>query len=142
MIGAPDGVSAVFLPPLLARCARSAPGIDIVVRHMQRETFAAPTLDAQGDRHRGRTVRRDFRRGSPRALYEEDFVVAARIGHPFLKTPTLERYCAAAHLLVSLRAAIRAASSTTRSRERGLSRRVAVAVPNFMMALDLVGRPI
>lgn len=32
MIGAPDGASAVFLPPLLATLGRIAPGIDIGVR--------------------------------------------------------------------------------------------------------------
>ena len=33
-IGAPDGVSAVFLPPLLAELRRTAPGIDISVRQL------------------------------------------------------------------------------------------------------------
>ena len=31
-IGAPDGVSAVFLPPLLAALEREAPGIDVALR--------------------------------------------------------------------------------------------------------------
>ena len=33
-IGAPDGISAVVLPPLLARLRRAAPGIDIGVRQI------------------------------------------------------------------------------------------------------------
>ena len=33
-IGAPDGISAVVLPPLLARLRRAAPGIDIGVRRI------------------------------------------------------------------------------------------------------------
>src|SRR5688572_23448812 len=34
MIGAPDGASAVLLPPLLARLRRQAPGIDLGVRNL------------------------------------------------------------------------------------------------------------
>src|SRR5262245_57590023 len=34
MLGAPDGVSAAFLPPLLKHLARHAPGIDIGVRQL------------------------------------------------------------------------------------------------------------
>src|SRR5215207_8579571 len=33
-IGAPDGASAVFLPPLLAELRRMAPGIDVSVRQL------------------------------------------------------------------------------------------------------------
>ena len=36
-----------------------------------------------------------------RTLYEEDFVVAMRAGHPFAKAPTLDRYCEMQHLVVS-----------------------------------------
>jgi DNA-binding transcriptional LysR family regulator len=39
-IGAPDGVSSVFLPPLLAILAETAPGIDISLR--QASAIAAP----------------------------------------------------------------------------------------------------
>src|SRR5262245_48927557 len=44
-IGAPDGVSAVFLPPLLAALEQQAPGIDIGVRQL---------LPSQGGRALGR----------------------------------------------------------------------------------------
>ena len=51
------------------------------------------------------------RRFESRPLYEDDFVIAARGGHP-LARPSLERYAAAQHLLVSPTGA-RAASWTT-----------------------------
>jgi DNA-binding transcriptional LysR family regulator len=35
-------------------------------------------------------------------LYDEDFVIAVRKGHPFAKHPTVERYCDMQHVLVSL----------------------------------------
>ena len=35
-------------------------------------------------------------------LYEEDFVIAVRAGHPFADDPTLDRYCEMQHLVVSL----------------------------------------
>ena len=111
-IGAPDGVSAVFLPPLLAELRERAPGIDISVRQL---------LPAPGESSPERAWRSAFTELEARAmdiaiipsddiparfhqrlLYEEDFVVAMRAGHPFADAPTLERYCEMQHLVVSL----------------------------------------
>lgn len=33
-------------------------------------------------------------------LYEEDFVLAMRAGHPFAADPSLDRYCQMQHLVV------------------------------------------
>ena len=112
MIGAPDGVSAVFLPPLPAELRRGAPGIDISVRQL---------LPTQGETSFGRAWRSAFSdlvarkmdiaiipsghipaRFLERTLYEEDFVVAMRTGHPFAGALTLDRYCEMHHLAVSL----------------------------------------
>ncbi|HYG88516.1 MAG TPA: LysR family transcriptional regulator [Azospirillum sp.] len=137
-IGTADGFS-VFLPPLLAEFGRAAPGIDIVVRHLQRET-ALSDLDAR----RIDLAIAPFDDDLParfvgRTLYEEDFVVTTRIGHPFSADPTLDRYCQMQHLLVAPRGDPRSPLDDMLA-EQGLSRRVAVAVPNFMLALDLVSK--
>lgn len=134
-IGTSDGFS-VFLPPLLDEIARKAPSIDLVVRHMQMET-AFSDLD-------GRLIDVAIApfyelpaRFAAQRLYEEEFVVAARSGHPFSKKPTLENYCRMQHLLVAPRGDPSGVVDELLA-SRGLSRRVALAVPNFLLALDLL----
>jgi DNA-binding transcriptional LysR family regulator len=140
-IGAPDGVTAVILPPLLAEIRCMAPDIDVSVRQVHRDTALAD-LDS-------RTV--DIvivplddipARFAERTLYEEDFVIATRAGHPFADAPSLDRYCRMLHLIVSLTGEPRGHVGTyvdqTLARQ-GLSRRVALTVPNFMLALAIIG---
>ncbi|GCA49962.1 nodulation protein D 2 [Sinorhizobium sp. KGO-5] len=134
-IGTADGFS-VFLPPLLDEIARTAPAIDIVVRHMQMES-AITDLDGRLIDVAVAPFYELPARFAAQTLYEEEFVVAARIGHPFLQNPTLENYCRMQHLLVAPRGD--PTGLVDRLLEsRNLSRRVALAVPNFMLALDLV----
>ena len=147
VIGAPDGVSAVFLPPLLASLRTQAPGIDIGLRQL---------LPSQG----GREIQRAWdpaltelesgamdiavlpveelpKRFAERMLYLDDFVIAMRRGHKLAGGLTLKRFCAAEHVLVSLTADVYGFIDAALA-ERGVSRRVAVTVPNFMMALSLI----
>lgn len=146
-LGAPDGVSAVFLPPLLDGLRRSAPGIDISVLQLlpvPGETSperawrnASADLDAHAMDiavipHDRAPARFDMRR-----LYEEDFVIAARAGHRFLERPTLESYCAEDHLVVSFTGDREGFVDHELARQ-GRSRRVALNVPNFMLALALI----
>jgi DNA-binding transcriptional LysR family regulator len=68
-----------------------------------------------GDRLGGAGRARGGCRGGPaddvplrffrRVLYEEDFVLVMRARHPFRRDPSLDRYCKAQHLVVSLSAA-------------------------------------
>lgn len=146
-IGAPDGVSAVFLRPLLADLPRLAPGIDISVRQL---------LPPQGGRSIGRAwepVLADLEartidiavaplddipaRFVARTLYEEDFVIATRAGHPFARAPTLDRYCGMGHLVVSLTGDPYGFVDEALAKH-GRSRRVALTVPNFVMALAII----
>jgi DNA-binding transcriptional LysR family regulator len=146
-IGAPDGISAVVLPPLLAGLRKRAPGIDISTRQLlptPGETsperawrFAFADLEARAMDiavlPRGDTPARFHRR----TLYEEDFVVAMRAGHPFAKAPTLDRYCAMQHLVVSHTGDAYGFVDEILARQ-GRSRRIALTVPNFMFALAVV----
>jgi DNA-binding transcriptional LysR family regulator len=146
-IGAPDGVSAVFLPPLLAELRHGAPRIDIGIRQL---------LPAQGETLPERAWRSAFAdleargmdlavipsgpipaRFHARALYDEDFVVAVRAGHPLAADPTLDRYCAMQHLVVSLTGDPHGFVDGALA-DQGRSRRVALTVPNFIFALSVV----
>jgi DNA-binding transcriptional LysR family regulator len=81
-------------------------------------------------------------RFAERALYEEDFVIATREGHPLAHDPSLDRYCGTLHLIVSLAGG---PSGHTRAyvdealARHGRSRRLALTVPNFMLALAIIG---
>jgi DNA-binding transcriptional LysR family regulator len=146
-LGAPDGVSAVFLPGLLAELGRRAPGIDVRIRQ---------TLPAPGDTLPERAWRPSFAALESRAMdiavipssdiprrfqagmvYEEDFVVAMRGGNALAPAPGLDEYCSAGHLVVSMTGDAEGFVDNALA-ERGRSRRIAVTVPNFMMAMAIL----
>jgi DNA-binding transcriptional LysR family regulator len=76
-------------------------------------------------------------RFSVRHLYDDDFVVGARIGHPFLADPTLEHYCASRHVVASITGDPRGHIDQALAK-LGRSRRVALAVPGFLLAMAVV----
>jgi DNA-binding transcriptional LysR family regulator len=146
-IGAPDGVAAVLLPPLLSLLKRRAPGVAINLRQL---------LPAAGELAPERAWRGAFSGLEARAmdvaivpsdhiparfhrhvLFEEDFVVAMRQRHPFTRRPTLDHYCSAKHLVVSLDGDPHGFVDTALA-ARGRSRHVALTVPNFMYALAVL----
>ena len=149
VIAAPDGVASVILHPLLMLLKARAPGIDIGVRQLlppeggrMTERAWSPALEglesgamdiaiAPLDSVSARFV--------ARTLYEEDFVVVARPRHPFAVKTTLERFCSAQHLVVSLTADAHGFVDTALEAE-GLKRRVALTVPDFAMGLAMVAQ--
>ena len=135
-IGVPDGVAAVFLPPLLAHLARFAPGVDVSLRHIHRDTAIAE-LDARAVDVAIVPIDDIPARFVAQTLYEDDFVIATRAGHPLAKSPTLERYCTLSHMIVSLTGETRVYIDDVLAK-RGLSRRVALTVPNFMLGLATI----
>jgi len=146
-IGAPDGVSAVFLPLLLAELTRCAPGIDLAVRQLLPEAGEATparawrsvwgALEARAMDLAIVPVAEVPLRFARRALFEEDFVLVVRAGHPLASDPSLRRYCDAQHLVVSLTGDPRGFVDDVLAR-KNLTRRVALTVPNFMFALAVV----
>lgn len=132
-LGMADATAATLIPALLARIRHSAPRIDIGLRHLFPNTALVEleqrTIDLAVvalDEVPARFVRRVVR--------EEDFVIAARIGHPFLSKPTLKAYSEAGHILASVRGDSHGFIDDALA-EKGLRRRVALVVPNFMLAL-------
>ena len=146
-IGAPDAVSAVLLPLLLEALARRAPGIDIAMRQllpprtvMAYEHAWQPALDELDTRTTDIALiptRAVPARFAARRLYDEDFVFASREGHPYGKSPTLQRLCQMQHVLVSLTGDPHGFVDAALAK-RGEARRIALTVPNFMMALPVL----
>jgi DNA-binding transcriptional LysR family regulator len=146
-IGAPDGISAVILPALLADLAQSAPSVDLSVSQL------LPTQGGTGVNRAWQPILGDLdsraidlaiapleeipKRFAETVVFEDDFVIAVRHGHPFAKTPTLRGYCAARHAVVSITGDPHGFVDDFLA-EIGETRRVAVTAPNFMMALALV----
>lgn len=146
-IGAPDGTSAVFLTPLLAQLRRHAPGIDVSLRQL------LPKDGETSPEHAWRLAFADLEaramdvaiiptddippRFENRCVYDEDFVIAVRSGHPFAADPTLERYCQMLHLVVSHSGDPHGFVDELLSK-RGRTRRIALTIPNFMFALAII----
>jgi DNA-binding transcriptional LysR family regulator len=146
-IGAPDSVSAVLFPVLLAKLGDRAPGVGVSLRQL------LPVLGEVSPEHAWRIAFADLEaravdiaivpsdhipaRFHASCLYEEDFVVAMRAGHPLAGDLTLERYCAAQHLMVSLDGDPHGFIDDVLARE-GRVRHVALTVPNFMLALAVL----
>jgi DNA-binding transcriptional LysR family regulator len=143
-IGAPDGVSAVLLPPLLNELQLSAPHIDLGVRQLLPpnrarglQTAWEPVLDEleAGTLDVGiaplQSVPARFKKAM---LYEESFVIVTRAGHGYPKDPSLDRYCEMHHIVVSLTGDSYGMFDDYLT-ALGRSRRVALTVPNFMQAI-------
>jgi DNA-binding transcriptional LysR family regulator len=149
IIGAPDGVSAVFLPPLYEHLRRAAPGIDLGIRQLlPTPGEPSPSLawrkalaDLEGRAMDAVVIPSQDAppRFVARTLYEDDFVIAMRAGHSFARDPSLKNYCAMPHLVVSETGDAQGFVDTALARRR-LSRRVTVTVPNFMFALAMLAQ--
>ena len=147
VIGAPDGVSAVFLQELMSQVDAAAPGLDLGIRQL------LPLADEVAPERAWRDAFRELEtraldiaiipadegplRFERRMLYEEDFVLVLRRGHPFLGRMTTEAYCDSGHLVVSQSGDPHGFVDTLLARQ-GLSRRVALTVPNFMFACAVI----
>lgn len=146
-IGAPDGASAVVLPPLLSALQRSAPGIDISTKQLlpaaggttpaQAWQQALADLEARALDVAILPLPQVPPRFVAQALYAEEFVIACRRGHSYARQPTMERFCQARHLLVSLTGDAHGFVDDMLAK-RGRARRLVLTVPNFMMALAII----
>lgn len=146
-VGAPDGVSAVFLQPLLAALRTKAPGVDLGLRQLLpiadetsldrawRQAFSdleARVLDIAVVPAEAGPIRFEGR-----TLYDEEFVLAMRPGHPFARAATVPSYCGSEHLVVSMTGDPHGFIDEVLARD-GLKRRVALTVPNFMFACAIL----
>lgn len=144
VIASPDGSAIVPLPSLLADLAEHAPGIDIGTRQMMPDVHLARpwepvmrALDARQVDLAAITFGDVPQRFWSAPVYEDAFVVASRAGHAFAKAPTLEAYCAARHIVVSTTADPGSYTGDLLA-GMGLTRRVQLTVPHFVVALSVV----
>lgn len=147
VIVAPDGVSAVVLAPLLSKLHESAPGMAIGLRQL---------LPAAGETLPARIWRAGFedletrvadiavvpsddvlKRFALRPMYEEDFIIGMRPGHPLATSMTPSSYASAQHLVVSASGDPNGLADDYLA-EQGLTRRVMLTVPNFMFACAII----
>ena len=146
-LGAPDGISAVILAPLLQSLSEQGPRVDISIRQV---------LPAAGETGQSRVWLPAFKelesraldiaiipyddippRFACRTLFKEDFVIVVRAGHRFAADPTLEHYAGLEHLVVSMTGDPHGFVDEILARD-GRSRRIALTLPNFMFALAVV----
>lgn len=147
IIGAPDAATS-FLMPLMEQLNERSPGIDIRVRQLLPVEGARTVGQAWSAAFAGLDARlvdiaigpfEDIpARFESCDLWGEDFVVVSRNGHPFVSMPSLVAYCAASHVVVSQTGDADGFVDWALA-ELGHSRRVALTVPGFFMALAVVG---
>jgi DNA-binding transcriptional LysR family regulator len=131
-VGSSDYSELALVPRLMARIAREAPKVRLIVRPIaglgERELLAgAHDLVLTVATPPGESLR-----GEP--LLTDGFVSLLRHGHPLARRPlTLARFVALDHVLVSPQGAGEAAVDVA-LRERGLVRRVALRIPHFLAA--------
>lgn len=140
-VGAGDYASSVVVPRLAAELARTAPHADLFVKPFgeataevlandEVEVVLGPMPPPDGARfiHRER-------------LFDERFVCVVRPGHPLARSRlTLDRFCAASHVLVAPRGVSREGAVDAELALLGRKRRVAVAVPSFFVAPEVLGQ--
>jgi DNA-binding transcriptional LysR family regulator len=146
-IGAPDGVLAVVLPPLLAAVRRDAPLVDIATRQLLPPKGGVPferawqhgidDLETRAIDIAVMPIHTVPARCADHVLYVEEFVIAARSGHPQARSPDVKRFCELRHVLVSMTGDPHGFIDEALA-DRGLKRRIELTVPNFMMALAMV----
>jgi DNA-binding transcriptional LysR family regulator len=141
-IGAPDGISAVVLHPLLIALRRVAPRIDISVRQIlpsPARVWETALADLEARAMDVAIIPSDDipSRFEKRFVYEEDFVIAMRRGHAFAADPSLKQFCDMQHLVVSHTGDPYGFVDEALA-SRGLARRIGLTVPNFMLALATV----
>jgi DNA-binding transcriptional LysR family regulator len=148
VIGTANGGSAEIVLALLKHLRTAAPGIDLGFVSIPRTHLGWDQAFIRLDDRKVDLAILPFRdslgfaevpaRFVTRCLYEDGLVVGMRQGHDFAADPTLERYCAAQHLLVSVTGEIDGIVDRYLT-ELGLTRRVAVTVPNSTVAFEMVG---
>jgi DNA-binding transcriptional LysR family regulator len=143
VIGAPDAVMASGMVSLSELLTSKAPRVDLGLIHLMPELRAA--VDNPWQKSLQKLEKREIdvailplravpARFDARKLYDEHFVVAMRRGHAFAHRPTLSAFCKAQHLLVSLEGVPRGFVDEALAK-RGLTRRVVLTVPTFLLAL-------
>jgi DNA-binding transcriptional LysR family regulator len=130
-VGMSDYLQALIVGPLLRQLATRAPGLDlsIVVFPNLQELTDSGAIDLALS-----VPNPEMRAFAREPLFDDGFVCMVRRDHPQIrKAPSLEKYLAQRHVVVAPTG--RAGSFVdTELQRRGLERRVALRVTNFLIA--------
>ena len=129
-----DYAAFVLLPPLLARLAVEAPRLELRIRGIFGKDEVVDLLDS-GEASLALSVPVDTSaRIMTRLILREGFACIARPGHPaFAKGADIETFAAAPHLLVSPEGD-RTGVVDRKLAVLGLTRRVVLSLPQFLVA--------
>ncbi|MFO0632122.1 MAG: LysR family transcriptional regulator [Nannocystaceae bacterium] len=134
-VAAVDFAQAMLVPGLARELAAAAPGVDLVVLPFGSGSAAALAHD---EIDLGLSGSRTVTGLRSRELHREPFVCLLRRGHPVLRGRlTVKRYAALEHVLISPAGSVPGTVGKA-LRKRGLERRIAVVVPNFNVAAEIV----
>lgn len=136
-ISANDREVAGLIPAALARITGEAPGLRLSVRSLSNADSLRGLSDGTLDLAVG-----FFRDPGPdidqTRIRTETYALAARKDHPLLQAEvTIPAYTAASHILVSSDGTLSGIVDQVLA-ERGLSRRVCLAIPGFLPALSIL----
>jgi DNA-binding transcriptional LysR family regulator len=139
-IAAVDLSELTILPPLLARIAEDAPGIDLLVRPLRLDTIEEELESGLVD-VAFVVLNADDDLGALRQrLFHESFVCVVRADHPTVgEALTIEEFVALDHALVGPRGR-RGGFVDSELARLGLTRRVALMVPHFLVAPMVVAK--
>ncbi|MBL8680353.1 MAG: LysR family transcriptional regulator [Myxococcales bacterium] len=145
-LSVPDSLAVLVLPALLERIGREAPGIDLQLKPVVSSLDDADRALLEGELDvavvPAKMPSSAERSGvQQRALWREEFVCVLREGHPLAKRRALkmDEWLALHHLLVAPRGTPGSLVDDTLAR-MGLARRVALMVPQFLLAAPVVAR--
>ncbi len=147
-LGTGDAFLCTLGPTLAARIARAAPSVGLAVLHVL-PTFRQSLDEGPWDHVLAMLESRELDLAilpwitnparfvtRPVSGSEDRLVAVTRADHPYARDPSLETYCAARHLVVSVRGDPVVATDAILA-ELGHSRSVAMTAPNFTSALFL-----
>lgn len=135
-----DYGSFVLVPPLLEHLSRQAPGVNVWVRSVREDTFAE-LARGDADVHAGPIAQGATAPGiHMEPLFEEEFVCVVRKDHPRVRGPLdLDTYADLPHVFVAPRGTPGGIVDQVLAKHRR-KRRVAIAVPQFLLAPFLVSK--
>jgi DNA-binding transcriptional LysR family regulator len=140
VIAAADYAEILLLPGLISRLAQDAPGVDLFVRS---DEGGVDDELRRGEIDLAFGVFQDGAEGGAlrwARLFDDDFVCMMREGHPLAHGELdISRFVSARHAFIAPRGRPGGAVDQALA-ELGLTRRVALSVPHFLVAPHLVAR--
>jgi DNA-binding transcriptional LysR family regulator len=128
-----------FLPPLLERLQRDAPGVRVETQHLPQDEVSEALASGEVDLAVGFLP--ELSQGVvQKRLFRDRYVCLVRADHPRIGSRlTLAQFLAATHVLVSSRGSAHEIVEQT-LRNKGLVRRIALRVPHFTVVPMILAR--